>query len=394
MFRHFQFPIQYQIIYQKISFRMMKDNLLQNSILLIIAMLFSTGVYAQCCSGGSGSPIAGGASQGVLEEGQVELNTNLQFIRTDKFITGSEPDTAKYFDSFSSTYQYFRLAYGLSRNLTMSLETGNYFEKKEVGLNQNKDNTYSSHGISDLILFPRYDLINRSSGPKPLELTIGIGFKIPLGSYHDSSLRIEPFSGNSYYISKPQAVQLSSGAQDIIFYSFLYRGFPLLKFRVFATAMFIKKGWNPVGEKLGDYGSIAVFAGKSFLNHFGATLQLRAEWVDKMKLNSNILLYAYPNYDPEATGYKKVFVTPQISFTKENFTVYALSDIPVYQYLTKTQVGSKHLFTAGISYKFHFSKHAVIQGGALGWVCPMHPEVISDKPGACPKCGMDLEKEK
>jgi len=26
------------------------------------------------------------------------------------------------------------------------------------------------------------------------------------------------------------------------------------------------------------------------------------------------------------------------------------------------------------------------------YTCPMHPEVISDKPGKCPKCGMDLEK--
>ncbi len=25
------------------------------------------------------------------------------------------------------------------------------------------------------------------------------------------------------------------------------------------------------------------------------------------------------------------------------------------------------------------------------YTCPMHPEVISDKPGSCPKCGMDLE---
>jgi hypothetical protein len=25
------------------------------------------------------------------------------------------------------------------------------------------------------------------------------------------------------------------------------------------------------------------------------------------------------------------------------------------------------------------------------WSCPMHPEVQSDKPGSCPKCGMNLE---
>ena len=24
------------------------------------------------------------------------------------------------------------------------------------------------------------------------------------------------------------------------------------------------------------------------------------------------------------------------------------------------------------------------------YTCPMHPEVKSDKPGSCPKCGMDL----
>lgn len=30
--------------------------------------------------------------------------------------------------------------------------------------------------------------------------------------------------------------------------------------------------------------------------------------------------------------------------------------------------------------------------GVSYYQCPMHPEVISDKSGNCPKCGMDLEK--
>src|SRR4051812_44043091 len=29
-------------------------------------------------------------------------------------------------------------------------------------------------------------------------------------------------------------------------------------------------------------------------------------------------------------------------------------------------------------------------GAAVEWVCPMDPEVVSDRPGACPKCGMAL----
>ena len=27
------------------------------------------------------------------------------------------------------------------------------------------------------------------------------------------------------------------------------------------------------------------------------------------------------------------------------------------------------------------------------YTCPMHPEVKSNKPGSCPKCGMDLVKK-
>jgi hypothetical protein len=29
-------------------------------------------------------------------------------------------------------------------------------------------------------------------------------------------------------------------------------------------------------------------------------------------------------------------------------------------------------------------------GQAAAYTCPMHPDVKSDKPGACPKCGMAL----
>jgi hypothetical protein len=27
------------------------------------------------------------------------------------------------------------------------------------------------------------------------------------------------------------------------------------------------------------------------------------------------------------------------------------------------------------------------------YTCPMHPEIAQDKPGKCPKCGMNLVKE-
>ena len=35
-----------------------------------------------------------------------------------------------------------------------------------------------------------------------------------------------------------------------------------------------------------------------------------------------------------------------------------------------------------------------VQKNSVYYTCPMHPEVRSDKPGKCPKCGMDLKEMK
>lgn len=316
-------------------------------------VLFPLLSYSQCCSGGAGSPLAGGTSQGVLNEKQLELNSNIQFVNSDQFYSGSKKTSENYFDEFSSLYQYFRLAYGVTSKLTFSVETGNYFFKKETGLNGDDEKTYKSGGMSDLIIFPRYQVLKICTEKTNNEITLGMGFKIPLGSYNDSTARIEPFSGDTYYVINPQAVQLTTGAQDMIFYGFYVRAYPKKNLRFFSNMLYIKKGWNPLGEKTGDFMSLGLFASKSFANHYGVTLQLRAEKMGKTKVNKDILMYSFLNYDPEATGYHRIFISPQFMYTWNNLAVYALLDYPVYQFLNKIQVGSKWQATAGISYKLN-----------------------------------------
>ena len=34
------------------------------------------------------------------------------------------------------------------------------------------------------------------------------------------------------------------------------------------------------------------------------------------------------------------------------------------------------------------------EAGRVQYTCPMHPEVVQDKPGNCPKCGMKLVEKK
>lgn len=333
---------------------------------ILTALLIPNFSYAQCCAGGSGSPVAGNASQGVLQKHQMELNTNLQYISTNKFYAKDKLSTESTFDSYSSMYEYFKLAYGLTDKLTISLESGYYFQKKEVGKNGDPNTTYETNGFGDLIIFPRYQVLNKRKGNYKTELTVGLGIKIPIGSYNDSTAHIEPFSGQTYYVTNPTAVQLSSGATDIILYSFFSKSLIKQKMRFFANAYFIKKGYNPNGERLGNYASFSLFANKTILKHMGVTLQARYEWTDQMTIIDEVLLFGRPsNYNPDATGYRKLFVTPQISYSMKKLSVYTSTDIPLYQYLNSspqyTQVGSQLQITVGLSYRFFVKKDCDIE---------------------------------
>ena len=379
----------------------MLKNILSGLILISVIILSnSLPGFSQCCAGSCGSPIAGGASQGVLSEHQLEFNTNFQFTNSNKFYKEDSPDTANTFDSFESIYEYFRIGYGVTKNFTMSVESGYFIRKKETGLNGNPATTYESSGFGDLILFPKYDILNRTGKNSRTEITLGLGVKIPLGSYNDSTGNIEPFSGQTYYVTNPTAVQLSSGAMDIIYYTSVFRGFTEKNFRVFANGYYISKGYNANGEKMGNFASVSLFAGKTVLKNFGITLQARYEWMDRMQINESVLIFGKPsNYFPEATGYKKVFMTPQLSYSKGNLTVFAALDFPLYQYLNTsefyTQAGSEHQSTFGISYKIFLKKSGEKKVSTTGkYFCPMHPEQISELPAKCPICHMELEKAK
>ena len=310
-------------------------------------------VHSQCCAGGSGSPLAGGASQGVLQENQFDINVNYQHISTNKFLTGNK--TAKDFlDYFESNYIFNRIGYGVSEKLTVSLDFGYFINKKQVGLYDsiNKTNeVIKSGGIGDLIIFPRYDIYNKTRRKLKTEITLGMGFKIPIGRYNDSFSKIEPFSGEKYFITMPLSVQPSSGAHDVLFYGFFLKEFK--NFKSFINTTYIKKGWNALGEKQGDYFSAGIFASKTFKKKIGVTAQIKYEQINRMEINQNVLLYDYPNYDPFATGSRKLFVVPQINYTlKCKIILFVLSEIPIYQYVNKTQIASQYQFSTGISYRF------------------------------------------
>ena len=320
-------------------------------IISLFTLILNTSVFSQgCCSGAAGSPIAGGAATGVLQENQMEISINYQNNSSNKFFAEHRDTTSLLTNSISSDYLFFRVDYGLSKKFTLSLASGYFLDKSKIG----KDNadTISSNGIGDLIIFPRYSIYNKTANFKRTAVVIGLGLKIPLGSHNDTTNLGS--SGIDNYQMNPPMLQTTNGSQDLMFNSFFFREYQKSKLRLFISSLYVKKGYNSLGIKYGDYTSVGFFASKTFFYRWGVTAQLKAEKIDQIKVANNIEEWDLLEYSitPESTGSKKWFFIPQLSYSKNGLTVYATSEIPLYQYLNGTQVGSQNQFTVGVNYRF------------------------------------------
>lgn len=328
-------------------------------ITALISLSYSFAYSQGCCSGGSGSPIAGGAASGVLLNNQMEVSLSYQHSNSHIFKTNNNRDTISILnDTISSDYLFLRTDYGINEKLTMSLAVGHFMNKSLV----NRNESYSSSGISDLILFPRYNIFNWKRDNHRTEITLGLGLKLPIGSHADSSLILSSPLFGDIYAFNPPTVQLTTGSTDAMFYSFFYRTYPKRKFRVFANTLYIKKSFNSLDLKFGDYASVSLFAGKSLPKNFGITTQLKYEHIGEIEAAEGINLINY-NIEEKSTGSNMILFIPQVSYSKNSFTYFATVDLPIYQDLNGSQIAIQTQFTAGISYRFMLKEAEV--GGIL-----------------------------
>ena len=170
--------------------------------------------------------------------------------------------------------------------------------------------------------------------------------KIPIGS-HTDSIETVP----TIWDVKPPISQLSSGANDLILYSFFLKEYKLKKMRVFANILHISKGYNSFGSKIGNYTSFAVYLGKTFNNKITSTIQFKREFIKQMIVGETEVLYGRATLE-ESSGSKKTFVIPQISYSLKSLSIFATYELPIYQYLNGSQIGSKNQFTVGLNYRF------------------------------------------
>mgnify|MGYP006132878771 FL=1 len=310
------------------------------TLVFILCFYFNESSGQGCCSGSSGNPIAGGVSSGVLQENQIEFSSNYQYTFSDKFFSGTQ-DTINLFDNLNSDYLFLKTEYGVNKRITLSISAGYYFNKAQVGgIKPTKSN-----GLADIIIFPRINVLNKDLPFNRTEITLGVGVKAPLGTHKDSSLIIPSIN---YWEINPPITQLSSGAYDLLLYSFFLREFKLQKIKIFSSILHINKGFNSLDQKMGNYSSFAIYISKILDNNIGSALQIKAEEIKKMDAGN-----VWNSEDLEASsGSNKIFLIPQLSYSLNNFSFFGSYEIPLYQNINGTQIGSKEKITFGFSYRF------------------------------------------
>lgn len=317
--------------------------------LVLSVLLYGQTAFAQgCCSGGAGSPIAGGAASGVLLPNQMELSMSFQSLKSDLFYQGSEIVDGNISD-YRTSYGYLRADYGLSEKFTFSIASGYHIKKSYLQLTSDEEK--SSKGLGDVIVLPRYNIYSNKQDNYRTEMTLGIGAKLPLAEGNDSSLVLSVGDMDIYSYSSP-IIQRSTGGNDLLLYAYFFRGYHKRAFRIFANGLYIKKGYNSSGLKFGDYASLSVFASKTVLRKMGLTAQIKAEQIQGVEAVSAVDLIADYNIFQESTGSKKIFFIPQINYSYKSFTFFGMTELPIYQYMNGTQIASQLQFTMGVNYRF------------------------------------------
>jgi len=245
-------------------------NLLSSIYLMVLCICCSfQNSFSQCCSGAS--PIGGGLAQGVLQEKQIEISTNYQYLESRIALTGNTPAPFPILEKAFASYMYYRLAYGVSKKLTISVESGYSLNRTERLIGGEE---ITVKGIGDLIILPKYDIFNGSTPVHQMEITVGLGSKIPLGEYNQRYVAyVNPSTQDTFFLKKSPGLQPSSGTKDLIFYAFFYRGYTKSQLRFYTTFTHILRGKNPDGVNYGNITSITTSASKSIFSSIRYTFR-------------------------------------------------------------------------------------------------------------------------
>ncbi len=295
-------------------------------ILFAIVIAFPTIAYSQCCS--MGSPIAGTTNVGIIPENNLRTTVFYRNSSSKEYFLEDEKDVLQgpikhaYFN-----YSGIIIGYGINNDISVEAELGYFINKTQdygsIGKLEGK-------GLSNLNLSVKYNILNDIDND--IEWTIGVMGKIPLETelqlYKEQILPVD--------------LQAAPRAGGLGILSFLKFGLPSINTNLFMMNRYEWTAEDKHEYQYGPFVSTSVFSSTKIIEHIAGILQLRHEYrgTDLEKGEESVA----------PTGMNLVFLSPQLSYTFDNFNVSALYDLPIYKNYNKRQFSIDGAFSINISY--------------------------------------------
>lgn len=306
---------------------------------IFLSVFLQIVTFAQCCS--PGNPVGGTSNIGILDKKTIRLISFYRSSLSQGYWEGDKKSEYNFVKSGQFNYTGITLGYGMLKKLTIETELG-YFINKTQNYNTQPTITAKGFGLNNAVISIKYNLIKKTE--KPFEWTISAGGKIPFTRKFQLADNVE----------LPRDVQPSSNAFGVVAQSFLYKGFPEKKMRLFFINRYEINFPDIKNYKYGNALFNSFFISKQIKqSNWTAIVQLRYEFRAKDVVNIN-----FTNGTPVgSSGGSLVFIAPQINYTiAKNWNISLLADIPIYRYYNGTQLGNKFAFALYLSRDFGKTK--------------------------------------
>ncbi len=307
-----------------------------------IVLIFHRGAFSQCCS--PGNPIGGTTNLGILAKNTFRVIGFYRYSYAQGYWEGTKKSDYNFVKNGNYNYTGLILGYGLFRKLTFETELG-YFINKTQTYDLEPEFKNTGFGFDNAVLSLKYNLFARTE--TPFEWTLGFGAKVPFTKKYQIADGVE----------LPRDVQPSTHAFGTVTQSFLYKGFPKEKIKIFLINRFETNTTDNKNYKFGNFLMSSFFLAKQIgETGFAAIFQARHEY--RTKDISNVTdvgcagCFAKGTY-VNSSGGQFVFISPQINYsTKQKWNISLLVDLPVYRNYNGTQLGNVWAFALFLSKDF------------------------------------------
>jgi len=317
-------------------------------LFFLVTILFISSVKSQtCCSGGI--PMSNNLGLENLGKGVLQLGVNYDFNNLNTLNAGTEnlDDDSRQRITHSAL---FNAAYSFTNNLSIEALFTWVNQRRIIDQFGNTD-LQQTNGIGDAVILAKYSftkILGESSA-----VSLGIGAKIPLGSYEEV---------DGIGITYIADLQPGSGAWDMILFSAISKNFNFRPSTTFSgRAIYRSTGANTDylgGAQVYEYGNeIQLFAGVSDqflvfnkkLISPGLTLKYRKankDEIDGIQLNN--------------TGGNWIFLLPSLSIDlSQNVSFQTKAELPIISDVDGTQLTPTYRLSGGFLIKLNLKKNKI-----------------------------------